>query len=117
MASSTCATFSKGPTADWQYLYKLEYAGFKTLDDNSPANNACAPAISQVLDGSLDACEAAGDCVSWAAIRSSPLGGGYFTTDLRFRPDSSNWLCVAYYDQTPAAYYNVDSPGASQSFG
>ncbi|KAJ4351188.1 uncharacterized protein N0V89_006527 [Didymosphaeria variabile] len=117
MASPTCATFSKGPTANWQYTYNLEYAGFKTLNDNSPANNAGAPAISQVLDGTLGACDAAEDCVAWAATQFSPLGGGYFTTNLRFRPDSTNWLCVAYYDQTPASYYNVDSPGVSQSFG
>lgn len=117
MASPTCATFSKGPTADWQYTYKLEYAGFKTLNDNSPANNAGAPAITQVLDGSLAACDAAEDCVAWAATQFSPLGGGYFTTNLRFRPESTNWLCVAYYDQTPASYYNVDSPGVGQSFG
>lgn len=117
LASPTCATFSKGPTADWQYTYKLEYAGFKTLNDNSPANNAGAPAISQVLDGTLSACDAADDCVGWAATQFSPLGGGYFTTNLRFRPDSTNWLCAAYYDQTPASYYNVDSPGVSQSFG
>jgi hypothetical protein len=117
LASPTCATFSKGPTADWQYMYKLEYAGFKTLNDDSPANNPGAPAITQVLDGSLAACEAADDCIGWAASQFSPLGGGYFTTNLRFRPDSTNWLCVAYYDQTPASYYNVDSPGVSQSFG
>lgn len=117
MASPTCTSFSKGPTANWQYLYKLEYAGFKTLNDNSPANNAGAPAITQVLDGSLAACDAAEDCVAWAATQFSPLGGGYFTTNLRFRPESTNWLCVAYYDQTPASYYNVDSAGVGQSFG
>jgi hypothetical protein len=144
LVTPTCTSVSGGIPNEFSLTYNIQYVGSQTLNPNNPANDprrsthhlhicwnqrqsppSFPPSQNQKnliltnFEIPQTVCQAAQSCASYSATTDSPYGEyGYLSFNLQWIDSTSSWFCISYFDiGVGASYYNVDTPGVSQSYG